>query len=288
MVKVLDSNLTAALAQEELTLCWCWLITRIDGVQLGFTNLDVAFGIDGVNYVPFSGFDPGASQQSLDPGSVDSQQLKGILDASGISEADLVSGIYQYASVRRFLINYRDIPTSLNLDPPKHIELPPGHTAESKRNSLGYEMKVKDDLEFLSNQILDETSKTCRARVGDDRCRKSLTNFTHNLTITAVQSKRVFSVDGNLPNKWFNHGRLKFTSGANIGLHRDIGFYVNNQIILSPVPAPFEVAVGDAITAIAGCNGTKLTCVTKFENFANFIGEPDLPTTDLSIDTPTK
>ena len=256
--------------------------------MLGFTSLDLPFVIDGVTYLPYTGFDPGAAQSSADLSKTDSQQLKGILDPSGISKADLASGIYEYASVRRFLVDYTNLPSSLSLNPPKHLELPAGHLAESKRNSLGYEIKVKDDLSKLDNQIGGTNSKTCRADLGDDRCRVNLTPFTKDLNITAVENNRVFSVDGGLPDKYFDRGRLQFTSGANNGIYRDVGFYFGNKIVLSPVPAPFEVAVGDTVTAISGCAKTKLACITKFQNFANFVGEPDVPTTDLAIETPKR
>lgn len=256
--------------------------------MLGFTSLDLPFVIDGVTYLPYTGFDPGAAQTSNDLGSVDSQQLKGLLGASGISKSELASGIYEYATVRRFLVDYTNLPNSLSLNPPKHLELPSGHLAESKRNPLGYEIKVKDDLSYLDNQIGVTTTKTCRANLGDDRCRVDLAPFTHNLTVIATGSRRSFDIDGTLPAKYFDRGRLQFTSGANNGLHRDIGFYFGNKIILSPVPAPFEIAVGDTIRAVAGCSKTKLACITKFRNFANFVGEPDVPTTDLAVDTPKK
>lgn len=288
-MKILASSLQSALTSTPLTIAWCWLVVRTDGGMLGFTSLDVPFEIDGVEYRPFTGFDPGAAQISSDLGKVDSQQLKGILDASGISHEDLASGIYEYAWVRRFLVNYEDLPDSLSEDPPRHLELPAGHFGESKRNSLGYEIKVKDDLSKLDNQILNSTSKTCRVKIlGDDQCRVDLAPFTASLTITSVENRRVFNVDGDFPDKWFDRGRLTFTSGSNINLHRDIGYYVGNKMILYPTPAPFDLNIGDTITAIAGCNRTKLACITKFRNFLNFMGEPDIPTTDLAVDTPFK
>jgi uncharacterized phage protein (TIGR02218 family) len=289
MVKILDPTFKNAFNSDKSTFCWCWLIIRVDGLRLGFTSLDMPFEIGGVTYQPFTGFDAGAAQQSGDLNRTDSQQLVGILDRSGISKADLISGIYDYAYVRRFLVDYSNLPSNLSFNPPKHLELPGGYLAESKRNNLGYEIKVKDKLSKLDNQIGTVTTKTCRANLGDDRCRKNLTNFTHYLTISAVESKRVFTINQNfLPNKYFDGGRLQFTSGLNEGLNFDIGFFVGSKIILSPIPTPFAVAVGDTVTAIAGCAKTKLACITKFQNFHNFVGEPDIPTTDLTIDTPTK
>ena len=285
MTKVLDPALKEALTATTTTLCWCWLITRVDGQQLGFTNLDIPFVIDGVTYLGITGFDPTAAQQSQGLDQLDSQNLKGILDASGISEAELKTGIFDNAEVRRFLINYLDIPSSLSLEPPKHLELPRGFFASIKQNSLGYEIQTKDNLSKLDNQIGTTTSKTCRANLGDKICQKDLTNFTHNLTVTAVESKRIFSVDGSHPNTYFDRGRLRFTSGANNLLHLDIAYYANNRILMFQ-PAPFEISVGDTLTAVAGCRKTKLDCITKFENYAFFFGEPDIPTTDIAVNTP--
>lgn len=284
---ILDPAFKESLTKSSLTIAYCWLITRIDGLQLGFTSLDVPFTIDNVEYRPYGGFDPGANQASSDLSKLDSQLLKGLLDESGISREELISGIYEYASVRRFLINYEDIPSSLSLNPPKHREFPLGHLAESKRNSLGFEIKVKDDLSILDNEIVETSSPTCRNCLGDDRCRVDLTNFTYNFTVTAVTNRRIFNIDGNLPDKWLDGGRLYFDSGLNSGIHRDIGFFVGSKIILAPVAMPFDIAVGDTLIAVAGCNKTKLTCITKFQNYQNFMGEADLPTTDLAVDTPT-
>jgi uncharacterized phage protein (TIGR02218 family) len=286
-MKTLDSTIANSLTKPTLTLAWCWLITRIDGLMLGFTSLDVSITIDNVTYRPFTGFDAGAAQVSEGVEKLDSQTLTGILDVSGISKADLQSGIYEKAEVRRFLVDYSNLPSSLSLNPPKHLELPRGYLAETTRNNLGYELKVKDDLSLLDNQIGQTTSMTCRANLGDNKCRKNLTAFTHNLTVTAVTDNRIFSISGGKADQYFDKGRIKFTSGVNNGIHRDVGFYAQNKIVLYQ-PLPFTIAVGDALTAVAGCLKTELACITKFQNFANFVGEPDVPTTDLAVNTPSK
>ncbi len=285
-MKILESTLKEALASKTLTLCWCWLITRLDGVQLGFTSLDVPITIGGVTYYGTTGFDPGAAQQSQGVDKLDSQTLKGILDQTGISKAELDSGIFEGAQVRRFLVDYTNLPENLELDPPKHLELALGYLGSKKRNSLGYEIQTKDYLSLLENNIGTTTSKTCRANLGDDDCRVDLSSYTHSVTVTATLDRRIFTIDGGLPNKYFDRGRLRFTSGVNQGLDFDISYYQDNQIILAQ-PAPFSIAVGDTLTAIAGCAKTKLACI-RFGNFANFMGEPDVPTTDLAINTPSK
>ncbi|WP_319419467.1 DUF2163 domain-containing protein [Pleurocapsa sp. FMAR1] len=284
---ILDPVSTSAITKKTLTLCWCWLITRTDGAQLGFTGFDQMIAIGGVTYQSFTGFDSTADQVSEGLERLDSQNLKGILDVAVISKVDLQSGIYAKAQVRRFIVDYTNLPSSFSLNPPKHIELPTGYLADFTSNNLGYEIKVKSNLSLLENNVGTTTGKTCRAHLGDDVCTKDLTNFTHLLAVTNVVNRRVFSVNGGLPDKHLDRGRLYFTSGANNGVHLDIDFYVGSQIILFE-QAPFNIAVGDNLTALAGCNKTKLACITKFQNFYYFDGEPDIPTTDLAIETPTK
>ena len=282
----LDPTFKEALSKTPSTLCWCWLITRQDGGMLGFTSLDVPIKIGDVTYYGTTGFNSGAAQQSQGVDKVDSQTLKGILDRSGISKADLDSGIYDGAKIRRFLVDYTNLPTSLDLDPPKHRELPVGFVGSKKQDNLGYELQTKDLISKLENKVGSVTTKTCRANLGDDDCGVDLAPFTHNLTVTSVIDRRIFNIDGSFADKYFDAGWVRFTSGVNQGLYFDIIFYAENQIILA-IPATFDIAVGDTLTAVAGCNGTKFTCITKFRNFNNFVGEPDVPTTDLTINTPT-
>lgn len=288
-MKLIDPYLRQQLSNSSQSLTWCWLITRTDGGQIGFTSFDLPLFIAGRDYLPFTGFDAGASQQSLEK-TIDSQELTGILDPSGISLEDLTSGVYEFATVKRFIISVEDIPVSFNLNPAKHLDLPPGYIAESKRlGGIGFSIKVIDYLELLNNSTVESTSKTCRCKsLGDDRCRVDLADFSYDLVITSVESNRTFSINVPFPDSHFNRGRLRFASGQNIDIYRDIGFSLGNKIILLPSPAPFNIAVGDTIKAFAGCNRTKLQCITKFHNYQNFMGEPDIPNTDLSFDSPTK
>jgi hypothetical protein len=261
MVKSLDPNFKKALNQPNLTFCWCWLITRLDGLMVGFTSIDLELAIASVVYRPFTGFEPGAAQWSQGLDKTDSQTLAGILDLPASFE-------------------------SSRTNPLKFIELPRGYIAEIKSNNLGYEIKVKDELSLLDRSIGTNTSMTCRCNLGDDRCRVNLTPFTWQVTVTEAESRRNFKILGNFPDNYFDRGRLKFTSGNNAQIHRDIGFHVGSSLILYE-PLPFEINVGDTLTVISGCVKTELACVVKFRNFANFQGEPDIPTTDLAINTPS-
>jgi uncharacterized phage protein (TIGR02218 family) len=256
--------------------------------MVGFTSLDLELVIGDITYRPFTGFDPGAAQVSLGLDKTDSQTLAGFLDESGISDRELKAGVYRAAEVRRFLFNYLDLP--LDFEPvatgSKFIELPRGNLAEFKSNNLGYEAKVKDELSKLDLLIGTNSSMTCRCHLGDDRCRVNLTPFTHSISVIQVINQRSFEIDNFFNDGYFDRGRLKFVTGNNSGVNRDIGFYSRGKILLYE-PLPFNLTIGDQLIAVAGCLKTELACVVKFQNFANFQGEPDIPTTDLAINTPS-
>lgn len=253
--------------------------------MLGFTSLDQDFEIDGLLYRGATGFDPTAAQASEGLDTLDSQTLKGLLDPSGFSKAELEAGLWSHATVRRFVVDYTNLPSSLSLDPPKHREFPRGYLGEFTQNSLGFEAKLVSELSKLNNNAGTTTSKTCRAHLGDDVCTKDITNFIHNLNVTAVTNRRIFTIDGGLPDNHLGKGRLKFTTGQNQNVHLDIAFHTMDQIILFQ-QAPFTIQSGDQCIAIAGCQKTKKACITKFQNFYYFDGEPDIPTTDLAITSP--
>ncbi len=285
-MKLLSDAFKAALEKEVLTLTWCWLVERKDGVKLGFTAFDLPLLIDGVVYQPTTGFSPGAIQTSQGTDNIDTQNLAGILDATGISERDLNAGLHDCAKVRIFLVDYTNSPTDIDLVPPRHLEMSMGLFSGIKKSDRGFEIQTKSKLSLMENNIGEATSQTCRTWLGSPACGVNLAPYTHNLTVTAIANNRIFAVDGDLADKYFDRGRLIFTSGENNGVERDIAFYVANQIILLE-PLPFAVFPGDTLTAIAGCAKTKLACL-RYNNVRRFQGEPDIPTNDKIIDTPTE
>jgi uncharacterized phage protein (TIGR02218 family) len=104
-------------------------------------------------------------------------------------------------------------------------------------------------------------------------------------------SKAAFGVNGiigsgatttMLPNNisrvagYFNQGTITFTSGVNNGVTRGIKSYVTNMAALN-IPLQVPPAAGDTFTIYPGCDHTKNTCQTKFNNIINFRGHPFVP-----------
>jgi uncharacterized phage protein (TIGR02218 family) len=267
-----------------MTLVWCWLITRKDGTKLGFTTFDLPITIGGVTYYGGTGFSPSARQQSDDLERADNQQLMGVFDSTQITEKDLRIGLYDYAAIRCFLVDPSNPPTTLEDDPPKHIEFPDSYLGQVKRSDRTFEFEAKDSLSLLDTQIGSETSKFCRATLGDERCGVNLSQYTHTNTVTGVYNRRIFEIDSDKANKYFDRGKITFTTGFNEGVTRDIAFYETHRITLIE-PLPYGIAIGDEVTLVAGCNKTKFNCLI-YNNIINFQGEPDIPTEDKAVYMP--
>lgn len=81
---------------------------------------------------------------------------------------------------------------------------------------------------------------------------------------------------------YFDFGVITFDSGANAGLSMEVKAYAPGQIILQ-LPMPYDVAIGDGYTLVAGCDKSMATCRDRFSNLLNFRGEPYLPGIDKMV-----
>ena len=96
----------------------------------------------------------------------------------------------------------------------------------------------------------------------------------------------VVSADGNLltldraAEERFLFGRLRFLSGANCGIASVVLAVNGDEVSLRDRPVE-RVEGGTVVEIREGCDKRFETCVERFENAANFRGEPHLPGTDL-------
>ncbi len=112
------------------------------------------------------------------------------------------------------------------------------------------------------------------------------------VTTPAADNQSLVDTSRTEPAGWFRGGVITWTSGANTGLRLDIKSSGADGTLVLHFPTPFPIAPGDTFTAVTGCNhylkmpgdvrGTPYTgdCRVKFANAANFMAEPDLPTSD--------
>lgn len=87
------------------TLARAWVISRRDGLRLGFTDHDQALSFDGMRFRPDSGMTARAVVQGTGL-SVDNTEAEGALTDDAITEADLMAGKWDSAELSMWEVNW--------------------------------------------------------------------------------------------------------------------------------------------------------------------------------------
>ncbi len=276
-MQMLTSALAAHVAQEVTTLATCWSITRKDGVALYFTDHDRDVVVEGQTYLAAEGMSPSAvsSQAGL---AVDNLEFEGMLSAAAITEADILSGRYDHAEIHLFMVNYAD-PSMGKLD------LKTGWLGEVTLQGGAFVAEMRGISSRLQQVIGEVYTSTCRAKLGDARCGIHAASYTVSGTVTAVEAAHAFYDSSKTQSSgYFSAGLVTFTSGANAGLSMEVREFSGGRFGLF-LPLSNPISIGDAYTAIAGCDKRFDTCVSRFGNAINFRGEPHVPGTDKLLET---
>ncbi len=277
-MKNISNELKTHLAGEVTTLATCWNLKRRDGTVLGFTDYDADLVVDAVIYKAATGFTPSAVQ-TTSSFAVDNLDIEGMLDSAAITENDITAGVYDYAEIEVFMVNYSDLSQG-------KMTLRSGWLGEISFSQNRFITEVRGLTQSLAQKIGSVFSPTCRALLGDSRCKVNLTAFKFNVAVTGVVNNRVFSASSLAnPTEFFSGGKVKFTSGANNGLEMEVKDYTASGNIAMVLPMPYNILIGDGFEITAGCDKNFNTCIAKFNNAANFHGEPHVPGMDKILET---
>jgi len=276
-MRVISSQLKAHFAGGLTTLATCWKLTREDGVELGFTDHDEPINFAGVDYDSIAGFTP-TTVESKSNMSVDNLDVEGQTFPSKITEADLLAGLYNYAEIEIFLVNYEDLTQG-------KLIVKRGRLGEVTLNKQMFRAEVRGLTQHLSQTIGEVYSPSCRAILGDARCKVNLAGFTISTSVTAVTNNQTFSASAlTQAAGWFTGGEVIWTSGNNAGVRMEVKEFVGGQVVLA-LPMGKSIQVGDGFNIITGCDKSAGTCINKFTNIINFRGEADVPGVDKLLTT---
>jgi len=184
----LSTALQTQIANPTQTLAWCWRITREDGFVVRLTSHDRDLVMDGT-YLSLAGYVPSAVDTELGWNS-QNQNLQAILDTPAITEEDLDRGLYDFARIECFLVNYLDLPVTLTENPAKRVVVYKGILGKLTRSNIRYSFEARGFEYLLNNKIGAVTSKLCRARFGDSDCKVNASSYTYNLSVASVTSDR--------------------------------------------------------------------------------------------------
>jgi uncharacterized phage protein (TIGR02218 family) len=278
-VKVLPAALADHVASGATTLCWCWRLTRADGVVQGFTDHDRDLAFDGTIFEAAAGFSASEIRDSVGL-AVDNLEVTSAVSSERLAEADLAAGLYDNAAVEIFRVNWAA--------PDQRVLMRSGNLGEVKRGGVAFTAEVRGLAHYLQETKGRLFQYACDADLGDARCGIDLAAATFRATGTLVDvlSPRRFTVDGlaTYASGWFTQGLLQFTSGAASGQAIEVKQHASAAGLVTVelwAAARLPLTPGQPFTVTAGCDKQLATCQAKFANAVNFRGFPHMPGNDF-------
>jgi uncharacterized phage protein (TIGR02218 family) len=276
-MKSTDSRLVAYMAAEVTHLATCWKVTRKDGAIYGFTSHTEDLTIGGIAYSSSLGQSP-TNIITSDRLDVDNLEITAFLDASTITEADVVAGLWDYAAVEVFRVDYSPWGLTYGVD-----KLRKGWTGEVKTGRVSLKSELRGSTQPLQQEVGRIYVAACDADLGDARCGITLATYTVTGTVTTAASNRVFTDSTRAEaSGHFAYGKITWTSGLNSGLGMEVKSFSAGVFSLQEA-MPYVVTVGDAYSVYAGCDKTKAMCIAKFNNVINFRGFDMVPGGDRMV-----
>jgi uncharacterized phage protein (TIGR02218 family) len=269
-VKDISPELLAHYASGTTTLATCVKAAPLMGQPIGTTTHDRDLFIDGVLYVAAHGH-IGSEIESSAQLNPDNLEIEGFLASPAITEEDIHSGVWDYATIEMFEVNVEDLTMGKNI-------LRSGTLGEVKGGRSKFTAELRGLMQAYSRRIIRLTTQDCTADLGDSRCKVDLAAWTVTGTVGSVSDNRVIS-DGarGEADDYFTGGKITFTTGLNEGLSMEIKQSAAGTLTLHE-RMPFEIAADDAYTASAGCSKRAFEdCRDRFNNYINFRGFPDVP-----------
>lgn len=260
---MLDATLT--------TLALCWRLERRDGVALGLTDHDRDLLIDGLVHRAAPGMTPSAIKRSATL-EIDTMDASGVLTSDLITARDLAAGRWDGARVALFAVDWTD--------PVQTVPLGEGTIGAVETRDGAFTAELRGASAVLARAVVEDTAPTCRAELGDRRCRVAMAGRQRIARLVGA-SANVLTLDAPEPSaNAYGEGLLRWLGGANAGVDQAIARSAGVEVTLRAEPR-FAPAPGTQLLLIEGCDKTIATCTQRFGNALNFRGEPFLPGIDL-------
>lgn len=294
-MRTTPAALLAHMAGGTTTLAHLIKITRTDGVILAVTDhdQDITYPLGsptGQLYTASLGMDASAIETTATL-SVDNLEARGFLDVLGVSEASIAAGVWDYADVRIYRVNWAD----LSMGDEKLIR---GWIGDISVARGEFKNEIRSVSQKLQSRLGEIVAENCKADLFDARCKVVATEgvwkFSGVAVSTIVAAQRQFTAAAlTQAADFFAAGKVVWTTGQNAGLSKEIkthavlvGSPSGGDITLQE-PMPYAITVGDTGTFYAGCTKRYAEdCVAKFANSANFRGFPFLPGLDAILRGP--
>jgi uncharacterized phage protein (TIGR02218 family) len=270
MARDIPAPLLARMRSGTTSLCRLMEITRKDGRVLRLTDCTEDVTFEGHPYYSDPGFTCSAVFSSSIGGAAQGVEVELVMDEDLLAEKDVYGRTFEGQPCTITVVDY------LNVSDGGCVlsRGPVGRIRYNEKSSAKFEMTP-----LINSQTLiarDVYSQTCRASLGDTKCRFPIEAYKVLFTVVDVLDDLAFTVDtlAGRADNYFGWGQLQFNSGRNNGWAVDVRDTKQTaKEVRLWYPLPFAIEVGDTGYIWPGCDKLPTTCREKFGNLLNFRGE---------------
>lgn len=167
-MREIPEELAARIESGAAELCHVWVLTRADGLRLGFTDHDRDLEVEGVVCRAASGWTAGAAESAVGPGA-GSAAVAGGLDGEAIADADVEAGLFDRAEVELWRADWAR--------PALRVRMWTARLAKIRREGGAFVAELEGPLAALERVVGRTLGRDCDAVLGDERCRVDLAAF---------------------------------------------------------------------------------------------------------------
>lgn len=255
----------------------CYTFSLRTGLILTYTNADVPISLNGTIFVANSVLVDGLKFKCEVGFNVDQQQI-----TLSARQTDTIGGIPILQAIRNGVLDGAEIQreraflTSWAATPVGSVILFKGRVGTVDNvGRTSAQITVNSDLVLLDVDM--------PRNLYAPNCQHVLFDFGFSLVKSAFGALgSVGAGSTNTVINWpgasaaYGQGTLTFTTGVNTGVTANVKAATSSAVTIS-CPLSSAPAVGDAFMVYQGCDHTKATCASKFNNLANFRGFPYVP-----------
>lgn len=265
-----------------------YTITPRNGSVLRYTDADKTLVVAGNTFVSGPILQRSKTKQTVGV-SVDSMQVTLVDSGNTLIEGKPIiqqfrAGYFKGAQCKvekGFFLSFDDTSPGLV----HHFE---GEVSEPACDHMSVSFLVKSAMAELNKQMPEDVYQgTCGNQLFDTVCGAVEASFTYTGTAGIVVNRSRFQLSGVVqPDTFFALGKAKFNTGANAGQPpRTIKIHAAGYIEVFQ-PFPYDVAPGDSLTVIAGCDKLPDTCHNKFNRRdpGGLQAEPYIPVPETAME----
>jgi hypothetical protein len=181
-VKTIPSGLLSHLQNDTTSIATCWKVTLQGSPAqiLGFTDHDNNLTVDGVTYLASTGFLPTAYETQTKM-AVDNLQAQGFIDSELITEQDLLNGVWDFAEVEIFQVNFKSIGSGTDV-------LTKGHLGNISLERGKFEAELRGVANAFTQTRNKMYQPLCRVQFGSTECGVDVGYYTETGSITGVSA----------------------------------------------------------------------------------------------------